>query len=177
MKECNDWNQDRLLQFLQGCHSILGIAWPRPGNPEMEGARVFIGTNLFASLEDGVRQADEEFEHLITFPNMETHCVIWRLNGDILIRLKALGRVTRNSFVDSAFNLLYLSTGLQHNIIASAFNFIPTPVERFSKVEATDDLLKKCGWINSEQSSPGVVLQNLICELRNVMAGLSDDPK
>jgi len=42
--------QEPLLESLRQFHRILNTAWPRPGVPEMAGASVFFGTNLFKTL-------------------------------------------------------------------------------------------------------------------------------
>ena len=177
MNDQRDWNPEQLLQFLQGCHSILGIGWPKPGVPQMAGARIFIGTNPFLALEDGIRQANEEFEFLCKLPKMQTTCEAWCLVKALVAQLRALGRESQSPMIESALNLLYLATGVLYHEISSDLGATPKLVERFSRVEVLEELLRTCAWKQSNSQNPEDILQDVVAEMKKCLVALQEAPK
>lgn len=134
-------NQKRLLELLWQFHSILKTAWPRPGVPEMANASVFIGTNLFKTLGNGLREIEEVIRS-------ETNSGQWL---DFVPFLKAFNRFffqiglqdrNRPSVkIDRALNLLYLASGIFYLHVAEVFS--ESPEEDMEKLA---ELLNLCQW-------------------------------
>jgi hypothetical protein len=146
MSEMKQINVQRLLGLLQGCHSILGLCWPKPGVPQMSGARIFIGTKPFFALEDGIRQTNSEFESLSQFNNMQTARAAWHLVTRIVAQFRILGRNSEAKAIDPAFNLIYLATGLLYHHVSNIFSVVPIPVQPYATVETLEKLLRDCSW-------------------------------
>jgi hypothetical protein len=162
-----------ILGHLQGCHSVLALGWPRPGIPQMAGARIFIGTNPFFALEDGIQQASAEFEILCKNPNMQTACQAWLLVTQIVVQFRTLGRQSQSAAIDPAFNLIYLTTGVLYHHISSIFSVTPKSVQPFATVESLEKLLGDCSWGHSKKHiSTEEILASLIVELRNKLVEL-----
>ena len=166
-------NLQKILGLLQGCHSILGLAWPKPGIPQMAGASIFIGTNPFVALEDGVRQTGEEFASLYKLQNMQTACEAWRLLTEIVRRFKILGRHSQSPAIDPAFNLIYLTTGVLYYHISTTFSIVPAHVQPFATVEPLEKLLSICSWKQSEDDDrTQKIMGELITKLCESLADL-----
>lgn len=159
----------RLSQLLQGCHSILAVGWPRPGIPEMAGAWVFTNTNAFKAFEDGVAQANEEFEKLCRLFPASPACPIWQTLNKMVAQLKLIGRDSQNREIDPTYNLLYFATGVLHHEISSKLNVSPTPVERFPAVEPLDELLSKCSWSHSTHLDMESLMKDLAIEMERCL--------
>jgi hypothetical protein len=43
-------------------HSIFNTAWPKPGEPALAGASIFIGTTLFKTLENSLVCIEEAID-------------------------------------------------------------------------------------------------------------------
>lgn len=137
-------NVQKILGLLQGCHSILSLGWPKPGIPEMSGARVFIGTKPFFALKDGIRQANREFELFSAIQKMKSTCEAWHLVGEIVNRFEALGRQSESKAIDPAFNLIYLTTGVLYHHISTMFSVVPEHVQPYAIVDDIERLLHDC---------------------------------
>jgi hypothetical protein len=146
MKTQADTDASKLLLLLQSCHSILGTAWPRPGYPDLAGARTFLGTNLFTALENGSAELDRLFAGLESIAARRDLPLLWRRCSEVIKRLRALGRSSDNPRIDRAFNLLYLSTGVLYQEVAQTLPEVPKQDARFSTVEDVEELLHLCRW-------------------------------
>ena len=136
----------RLRLMIQSAHSTLGTAWPRPGSTALACAAKFINTNLFTTLENASFELDKIFDELEKSKLRPDLVVLWRRVREVITRLKALGRGTRNSSVDRAFNLLYLATGILYQEITNEFAPGEGQDERFSTVRNIPELLSVCAW-------------------------------
>ncbi len=92
-----------LLVSLQCCHSVLGTAWPRPGCPQLAGARSFIGTKLFVALEKIVSQIREQVAALDESELKAELSHLWKTVGDGVIFLKQFGRQREDAPIDRVF--------------------------------------------------------------------------
>jgi hypothetical protein len=151
----------RLLPLLQSCHSILGTAWPKPGCPQLTGARTFIGTNLFAALENGAMELDQLFAGLESATIKGGGALLWKRCHDVIKRLKVLGRTSENPHIDAAFNLLYLATGVLYRQIAHSLTPMPDQDARFATVEEIEDLAQQCQWQGNATESAGQIADAL----------------
>jgi hypothetical protein len=159
--------------LLQGCHSILGLGWPKPGVPQIGGGRVFIGTNPFLALKDEIRQTNIEFESLYKLQSMQTTWEAWHLVTGIVSQFEVLGRQSLSSAIDPAFNLIYLTTGVLYHHISIMFSIVPKPVQPFATVETLEKLLSDCSWKQTENNlDTESILKTLIERLRASQAEL-----
>ena len=169
-------NAQKILGLLQGCHSILGLCWPKPGVPQMPGSRIFIGTKPFVALEDGIRQANVEFASLCELPNLHTACQAWRLVTEIVARFRKLGRESQVAAIDPAYNLIYLTTGVLYHHISSALSVVPEHVQPFATVEPLEKLLSDCSWKKSVAADIGTreILESLTRALQDSLTELKE---
>lgn len=161
----------KILGLLQGCHSILGLCWPRPGVAQMAGSRIFIGTKSFVALEDGIRQTNVEFTSLCELPNLQTACQAWRLVTDIIAGFRVLGRESQSTAIDPAYNLIYLTTGILYHHIASIFSVVPKHVQPYATVEPLEKLLSDCSWEHDVgKVETAEILKSLANKMRESLA-------
>jgi hypothetical protein len=142
----NQVDLQKILGLLQGCHSILGLCWPRPGIAQMAGSKIFIGTKPFIALEEGVRLTTSEFELLRTMEKIKPAFNVWHLIVDVVAEFRRLGPKSQSPDIDPAYNLIYLATGVLYHQIATSFTVVPKPVPPYATVERMDKLLADCGW-------------------------------
>jgi hypothetical protein len=155
-----------LLVRLQCCHSILNTAWPRPGVPQMAGARRFIATKLFRSLQVSIDQTAESIESLGEPQVKEDLFYTWNSVGETVRYLSVANQRADEATVDRLFNLLYLVTGIAYHRVAGELPQKSQQDERFSSVEDVGDLLRLCAWRSSQPSEqPADLLRELTREL------------
>ena len=160
-----------LLVQLQCCHSILNTAWPKPGVPQMAGARSFIGTKLFQALERIVNQITETVQSLTESQVKDQLSQAWTAVAKLVVFLKVSGRDLDTETIDRAFNLLYLTSGVAYHRLAAGLSQTPPQNERFSTVENLADLLGVSAWPPSEPSpNPADLLEAVAEEISKVIS-------
>lgn len=174
MSDQKEWSPERLFEFLQGCHALLGILWPKPGVPRLPPARLFIGTKAHSALQDGIRLANGEFDSFYSLPDTRLACEVWGLVKESLKQLEMLGQSSRNPNIDGAFNLLYLLTGLLYHQISLKLGVTPTPVARFPSVEPPNELLQDCAWEQTNDRDLENILREVVEEMQKLLALLKD---
>src|SRR6266516_3860241 len=161
-----------LLVGLQCCHSILGTAWPRPGCPQLAGARSFIGTKLFVALEKIVGQIGAQVAALDESNLKRELLPLSKMVTDAVDYLKQFGKQREDEPVDRVFNLLYLVTGVAYHRVAAETPDKPQQDARYSTVEDLADLLRLCAWTPKQQTTdPGRLLRELSVDLEAALRG------
>ena len=139
---------EKLAALLSQFHSILKIAWPKPGVPQMSGASIFIGTNLFKTLEDGVLKIGETMSALDDSQGCELR-PIWAAFTKLFSAIQCVDRGSKSKNVDFALNLLYLGSGVIYHHVAALDQ---RAVTGSSGVEPLDELVRQCEWPAEGQS-------------------------
>jgi hypothetical protein len=164
----------KLMWWVAKHHSILNTAWPKPGEPALAGASVFIGTTLFKSLENSLPLIEEEIDELSDD----------ELKGELKPFLEAfkklffaVGRMDRNinsEQVDFAFNILYLASGIFYHRIEQ-LSFTRADLENeFIRVKPFGELLELCRWPEkSEEVKP--IFDSLISQMSACAQDLKHD--
>jgi hypothetical protein len=164
---------EKLLAFLLQFHSVLNTAWPKPDAPEMANASIFIGTNLFKALEDGVCQIQDAL-HSFPDPKLRNEATpFWNAFSGLFFELGAQGRGKQNEGTDYAFNLLYLASGVLYHRVAEFSPKLPTLDARLMGVEKLGDLLRLCNWQKNEQTTKSV-FDSLVAEMTTCASDLKE---
>jgi hypothetical protein len=153
-----------LLQTILKFHSILGTIWPRPGVAEMQHASIFIGTNLFKTLENGVSQIDGQLKSISEVTVQNEIEPFWSVFKKLFKIIATTDRGIKDAQVDFAVNLLYLGSGVLYHRIAEFSSKLPSVDARMTGVEGLPDLLQLCHWPTNE-NSPGPIIPSLIGEM------------
>lgn len=156
-----------LLPLMQSCHSVLGTAWPRPNFPQLAGAKTFIGTNLFSSLENGAERLNEQFSQLKVNGFDRDLLLLWNCCNETIAQLKQMGRASTNPNIDSAFNLLYFAIGVLYQEMAHKLPALPIQDSRFSTVPSIDKLAELCQWRGGTNEIATQIAKSLSAVLNN----------
>ena len=132
-------------------HSILKTVWPKPSVPEMSGASVFIGTNAFKAVGDGVRRIQDALHELEDSHFKQELLDFWAAFNGLLARIHQSAEL-HNERVDEGVNLLYLASGIFYHRISEIFSLTATHDERLVGVEQIDELSRLCNWTNPGQT-------------------------
>jgi hypothetical protein len=133
-----------LLELVAKFHSISNTAWPKPGEPALAGASIFIGTTLFRTLEHCTLLIQEAVEAM---GNNDSRREIENFLTAFKLLFSAVGqrdRGEKSEQVDFAFNILYLASGVLYHRITEISSRIPE--DRFTLVEPFNKLLELCRW-------------------------------
>jgi hypothetical protein len=135
-----------LLANIWQFHSILNTAWPKPGIPQMTGASVFLHTNLFKALENGLIRIQQLLKPVETSNGFLNY---WEAFYSLFMRLKEQDRAEKSERIDRAINMLYLASGVLYHQVAMISSKLPDCDKRLIGVEDFSKLLQLCRWSDS----------------------------
>jgi hypothetical protein len=171
MKKVFQNDSSELLVLLQSCHSIIGTAWSDPVYPELADSRIFIGTKLFISLENGAAKIDALFKERKISGSWSEYTKLWQHCYSLIRTLHILGNKSNNPNINCAFNLLFLATGVIYNKLSNDLFKCPKQDIRFSTVYDIELLMKKCLWVGNIDK----IIEKLDTELLNILGELNKD--
>ncbi len=167
------FNPNELLLKLQSCHSVLSTVWPRPGYPSLAGSGRLIHTKVFTALQNADQELVRAFQEIQGESLDKQFEEIWHQCHQIISLLKQLEANCLHQDIDSAFNMLYLTTGVLYQKIAETQLTRPVQDKRFSTVEDLPNLLKICGWdcsVNPELlGKVGDELESILLKLKHLI--------
>jgi hypothetical protein len=158
--------QRQLLSLIWKFHCVLNTAWPKPDVPVMAGSSVFIGTNLFKALENGLVQIEQSF-HSSQSQGREELLPFWNAFNHLFSILKKQNRSEKSARIDEALNLLYLASGVFYHRIKEISSATLETDPRLTGVEDIPTLLKICKWTGATKASE---MENEIIEKMNTVA-------
>jgi len=167
----NELNKQReLLSLVWKFHQILNTAWPKPSVPQMAGSSVFIGTNLFKTLENGLSQIKDA---LISCEGTKKEMLpFWNSFSDLFFKIGMQNRFEKSVRIDEALNLLYLASGILYHRIREITSASPQLHAHLSDVEDVGKLLQACGW-TSDKTTIKEIENELIVEMKASVEKLS----
>jgi|GEM_PF-2328358 len=137
---------ETLMRLVAKFHSILGIAWPKPGVHELAGASVFIGTTLFNALADGLNRIESVLENSSCCTVRTKLTPFWHALKRLFTFVGKQDRYSKSGPVDSALNLLYLASGVFYHRLAELSSKQPEMDVHPIEVEEFKELLRLCRW-------------------------------
>lgn len=138
---------------LQVIHSILGVAWPRPGYASLAGSGAFIKTNVFTALQKVTAELDLTFENLNAVDDRTGLVIVWQRCSELIRGLQKLDPKKKElaPAIDSALNLVFFATGVLHQEVSSRYAGNQPQDARFATVRSIEDLKNVCKWTSKEQ--------------------------
>ncbi len=160
-----------LLTLLWQFHCALNTVWPKPGVPEMAGASAFVGTGLFKGLKNGMCQIQDTL-HSLRNPGLRDEVApFWNAFTRLFCTLGEQDRYKKSDQVDSAFNLLYLASGVFYHHVAELSSKLPETDKRLIGVEELKDLVRLCRWPTDAQNAKSI-FDSLVSEMTASARGL-----
>lgn len=146
-------NCKKLMWWVAKFHSISSTAWPKPDEPALAGASVFIGTTLFKTLENGLPLIDEAIDESGCKNEVES---FWAAFKSLFFAVSKQNRNERSEQVDFAINLLYLASGIFYYRLEE-FSFTQPDLDKdFIRIEPFEELLKLCHWSGKAENVESV---------------------
>lgn len=147
-----------ILHCFQAAHSVLNLAWSRPGVPAMAGARIFLGTSVFKGFSAALARATDELAGLPPSKLREALAAAAEGARLLLGRLQSESEQLPQEVFDSAVNLLYFVTGAAWHLAAMEEAHVQPLESGPMNVEPFDQLCRVCGW-SANAESPAEALR------------------
>jgi hypothetical protein len=147
---------EKLMMWVAKFHSLFSTAWPKPGEPALAGASVFIGTTLWKSLENAFPLFQEAIE---ASNECDSKLEIEQFLGAFKLLFSAVGNRDRNEKseqVDFALNLLYFASGIFYQRLEALSFTRPDLKKEFISIRPFDELLNVCRWPQKTESVKSV---------------------
>jgi len=138
----NDLNL--ILGCFQAAHSVLNLAWPRPGVPGMTGASAFLGTNVLKGFRTALLKAAPAIAELPADKLRETIAAAVGESLSLLDRIELKTAKMPQEAFDSAINLLYFVTGAAWHLVSEHEAHVRALPGGPMNVEAFDQLCRVC---------------------------------
>jgi hypothetical protein len=146
-------NYEKVMELVAKFHSIFNTAWPKPGEPALAGASIFIGTTLFKTLENGLTLIEEAIDK--SDPSNEIKH-FWTAFKTLFVAVSKQDRNEKSEQIDFALNLLYLASGVFYHRLRELSFTQPDLGKDFICIKSFSELLKLCRWPEKSESVKSV---------------------
>lgn len=156
---------EKLMVWVAKFHSVFSTAWPKPGEPALAGASIFIGTTLWKSLENAFQYFQETIEGSGDHDSkreIEQFLTVFKL---LFFAVGKQDRNEKSEQVDFALNMLYLASGVLYHRLEELSSVRPDLKKEFTSVRPLDELLNVCHWPGRTKSVKSI-FDSLIGEMK-----------
>ena len=122
----------------------------------MAGGSVFLGTNLFRALDNGLSLIERALGSPENAAIGREVADFWKSFTRLFLRLKSQSRGEKSERIDAAINLLYLGSDVLYHRINELSGSVPDRDERLIGVEPLDELLALCHWAQPDSTARSV---------------------
>ncbi len=112
----------------------------------MAGGSVFLGTNLFRALDDGLSLIERALGNAENSAVRREVADFWKSFTHLFLRLESQNRHEKSKRIDDAINLLYFASGVLYHRINEFSGSVPFQDTRLVGVEPLEELITLCRW-------------------------------
>jgi len=168
-------NYEKLIWWVAKFHSIFNTAWPRPGEPALAGASIFIGTTLFKTLENCLGRIEHAIDETEGVEFGDEIKRFWAAFKALFCAVSGQDRTEKSQRIDQALNLLYFASGVFYHRLAELSFAKPDLDKDFIRIESFDELVTLCRWPRKADSVKSV-FESLVEEMMACAAELEQPP-
>ncbi len=158
---------EKLMMWVAKFHSLMSTAWPKPDEPALAGASVFIGTTLWKALENAFPLFQETVEAANNYDSTREIICFLTAFKRLFFAVGNQDRNNKSEQVDFALNLLYLASGVFYYRLQELSSTQPDIGKDFIRIKPFSELLNLCRWPDKTGSVKSVfdsiVVQMTMC--------------
>lgn len=139
-------NYEKLMWWVAKFHSIFNTAWPKPGEPALAGASIFIGTTLFKTLENGLACIEEAIDESDENESDNEVRRFWAAFKTLFFAVSRRDGNEKSQQIDFALNLLYFASGVFYHRLEELSFAHPDLDKDFIRIKSFSELVKLCRW-------------------------------